>query len=87
MLPIEPGCLAILIRGVSRGKSLTVVDLGAPPTPLRYVGSDTIWHISEPIYWHKISGDAVLLPLAPESALMRIDGGEFAKEREAEGVA
>lgn len=71
LLPLEPGCLAWLITD---GMEVTIQGRGKAPKPCNFCGSMTgAWNHTP---YH----------VNCECVLMRLDGGDFSKERESEKV-
>lgn len=97
MKPIEPGCLAMIVGSEvaeNNGKVVTVIECVGMRSPLLsnpavgytyYIESTSpsnpLWLVDKDIKWVSGNGD----PFAPESLLMRIDGGEEQFQEEWQG--
>ena len=71
--PIEPGCQAMVIRGIDAWKKVVYVGqfIGNPKMNSR---ERDIWTIDREINWVSVDNKQVVrLKLCPENALMRID--------------
>lgn len=82
--PIEPGCLALIIRGVDQGLTVKVgnclgleakYNTNIPDCNTVKGGGVNIWEIDKKITWYfnRIKDVHTFLPLAAENILMRID--------------
>ncbi len=95
LLPIKEGCTALVIGDTIKGncgeirvgKNLGPVVDAHPDFEVEVNPACDIWEVNRELVWRS-SADGILysFKLCPEVHLLRIDGGEFEKEKEREVV-
>ena len=82
LLPIVPGCMAVVINSVAgnNGICVTVLDyIGVH----EFVNGQNVWQVDKSLKGVGFFGDPrPSTPFIDERLLMRIDGGEFVEDKE-----
>jgi hypothetical protein len=87
MLPLEPGCKAMVTKGIKAGTTVTCIShIGKPsPDDIHAKTKHDCWEIDTPMPWTSITGRGatIMLDIFPTQYLMRIDGDYEHKEQDA----
>ena len=76
--PIEAGCLAVVVKSECGNQGDVIVKSYFG----RAYGFNNVWNVDRPLKWVDLAGSYHEIAMAPESALMRIDG--FTEESKTE---